>query len=169
MREQLGIFVIGLAFVGACGAVESNPIDAPASTIDAPAGTIDAPDTIDAPPGAIDAPDVDAPAGPTPVMYWTMEGNVNNSGSLSGYTLTTPAGITYVTGKFGQAANYALGQYAYTDGARASLGTYADVTIGFWMKEPGNVQGTAFLDCNNRQTAPYGGVQMGLTSTAVSV
>ena len=44
MREQLGIFAIGLGFVAACGAVESNPIDAPSSTIDAPAGTIDAPE-----------------------------------------------------------------------------------------------------------------------------
>jgi hypothetical protein len=170
MREQLGFLLLGLGFVSACGAVESS-VDAPPGTIDAPPGTIDAPEgTIDAPEGTIDAPmTIDAPAGPPPVLYWTMEGNVNNSGSLSGYTLTTPAGITYVTGKFGQAANYAIGQYAYTDGARASLGTYADVTIGMWMKEPGSVQGTAFLDCNNRQTAPYGGVQMGLTSSMVSV
>jgi hypothetical protein len=164
MRQQLGLLFVGIGFISACGAVESTPIDAPGGTIDAPPGTIDAPE------GTIDAPDtIDAPAGPTPVMYWTMEGNVNNSGSLSGYTLSTPAGISYVAGKFGQAANYAVGQYAFTTGARTSLGTYADVTIGMWMKEPGNVQGTAFLDCNNRGTAPYGGIQMGLTSTAVSV
>lgn len=164
MREQLGILVIGLGFVGACGAVESTPVDAPSGTVDAPEGTIDAPE------GAIDASMViDAPAGPMPVIYWAMDGNVNNSGTLTGYSLTTPAGISYVPGKFGMAANFAIGQYAYTDGVRASLGGYADVTIGMWMKEPGNVQGTAFLDCINRQTAPYGGVQMGLTSSSVSV
>lgn len=171
MREQLGLLAF---FLSACGAVESS-VDAPPGTVDAPPGTIDAadgdgPPPIDAPPGTIDAPSVDAPPGPVPMIYWTMDGNVNNSGALSGYTLQAPAGIGYMAGKFGMAASYGAGQYAYTDGARNSLGTYADVTVGFWMREPGNVQGTAFFDCNNRgPTAPFGGVQVGLTQTSVSV
>lgn len=107
--------------------------------------------------------------GPMPQLHWTLDGNVSNTGALSGYTLTTPAGVGYGAGKVGQGAMLAAGQYTYVDGMQASLTTYAKVTIGFWMKEPGNVQGQAFLDCNNRSTAPYGGVQMGLTSASVAV
>jgi hypothetical protein len=170
MREHLGILMMIGAF-GACGAVEAG-VDAPPGSVDAPIGAIDAADG-DAP--SVDAPGpdasvaIDAPSGPSPVLHWTMDGNVNNSGALTGYSLVTPASVGYGTGKFGQAAAFGAGQYSYVDGMRVSLDTYAKVTIGFWMREPGNVQGSSFLDCNNRATAPYGGVQLGLTGTSVSV
>jgi hypothetical protein len=173
MREQLGILLIGLGFVGGCGAVESS-VDAPPGTIDAPPGGIDAPDLdgppIDAPPGTIDAPmTVDAPPGPTPMLYWAMDGNVNNTGALSGYTLQTPAGISYATGKFGMAASYSSTQYSFTDGGRTTLGTYADVTIGFWMRAPTGLTGSVFFDNNNRSTAPYGGIQLALNGSLINM
>jgi len=158
-----------LGLLASCGAVESQATDA-AST-DGPVVVDGAPDDgapIDgaAPDASIDAP---APSGPMPVLYWSLDNTANNTGALAGYTLTTPAGLTYGAGKFGQAAAFAAGQYAYVDGMRASLDTYAKVTIGFWMREPGNVPGQAFLDCSNRATSPYGGVQLGLSSTSVSL
>jgi hypothetical protein len=167
---RLRAYVPVAALFAACGSVsvvaDAAKTDAPPGVADAPPGTPDAPPgTTDAPPGAPDAP----VAGPTPRLYWTMDGNVNNSGSLSGYTLTTPASIGYAAGKFGQAASFASGQYSYVDGMHQSLATYAKVTIAFWMKEPGNVAGSAFLDNNNRQTSPYGGIQLGLTNTSVSL
>lgn len=116
-----------------------------------------------------ETPDAPTNNGPMPQLHWTLDGNVNNTGALSGYTLTTPTGIGYGAGKVGQAAMLAGGQYTYVEGMHTSLTTYPKVTIGFWMKEPGNVPGQAFLDCNNRQTAPYGGVQMGLSNTSVTV
>lgn len=159
-----------MLLLGACGSVSSSP-DAPVGTVDAPVGTVDAPvGTIDAPVTPIDAPvtPIDGPAAPTPVLYWSLDNTANNSGALLGYALTTPAGVGYAPGKFGMAAAFGGGQYAYVDGMHASLTTYAKVTIGFWMKEPGNVPGQAFFDCNNRSTSPYGGVQLGLTSTSVA-
>ncbi len=170
MREQLGISVIGL--LCACGAVESG-VDAPPGAVDAPlvgddAADNDGPPPIDAP--TVDAaPPIDAPAGPMPVLHWPMENSVNNAGSLSGFSLTTPASVGYGAGKVGQAAVFGPGQYSYVDGVRAPLASYAKVTIGFWMREPGTVQGTAFLDVNNRSTSPYGGVQLGLTQSNVSL
>ncbi|MBK9036884.1 MAG: hypothetical protein IPL61_37475 [Myxococcales bacterium] len=161
MRSQLGFLMIGV--LAACGAVESS-VDAPPGPIDAPSddgGAIDAP--------LIDAPLIDAPAGPMPVLYWSLDNNVDNTGALAGYALTTPAGIGYGAGKFGQAAAFGAGQYSYVDGMRTSLDTYAKVTIGFWLREPGTAQGSAFLDCNNRATSPYGGVQLGLTGPDVSL
>lgn len=134
-------------------------MDAPAATDgargDAP---IDTPASLDAPTNP----------GPMPQLHWTFEGNVNNSGALSGYTLTTPSGISYGAGKVGQAAMFGSGQYAYVEGMHTSLTTYPKVTVGFWMKEPGTAQ-NAFFDCNNRTAAPYGGVQLGLTNSSVSV
>jgi hypothetical protein len=167
MRQHLGVLIIGL--LGACGKVEATP-DAPTGGPDAPSGDIDAAST-DAPPSPIDAPPtgIDAPAGPQPNFHWTMENSVNNSGTQSGFTLTTPAGVGYGAGKIGQAAVFGAGQYSYVDGVRSVLSTYGDMTVGFWFREPGNVNGTSFFDCNNRSTAPYGGVQMGLTQNSVSV
>lgn len=152
--------VVVTSFAAACGSVTGTPLDGQVANGDA---KIDGPAT-DA---MVDAPPVQT--GPTPALYWSMNGNVTNTGSLAGYALTTPAGIGYGTGKFGQAASFASGQYSYVDGMRASLETYAKVTIGFWMKEPGNLSSVAFFDNNNRTTSPYGGVQMGLSSTSVSV
>lgn len=146
----------------ACGSVKSTPMDGPVGGDDAPMTDAMTDAMADA---MTDAP----PTGPTPVLYWSMNGNVNNTGALTGYALTTPAGIGYANGKFGQAGSFGAGQYSYVDGMHASLTTYAKVTIGFWMKEPGNLAATAFLDCNNRSTAPFGGVQMGLSSTSVSM
>jgi hypothetical protein len=174
MRKHLGFLLIGV--LSACGSV--------VGAVDAPPGGIDAAPHDD---GAladgplidgsfiadaalpVDAGSADAAPGPMPVLYWSMDNNVSNTGTLPGYALTTPAGVGYGTGKFGQAAAFAGGQYSYVDGMHASLDTYAKITIGFWMLEPGNVAGSSFLDCNNRSTAPYGGVQLGLTNASVSL
>lgn len=138
-----------------CGQVSSNPIDAPHG---------DTSTVVDAAP---DAPP-DAPSGPTPRLYWSFDNNLNNAGALTGYTIVAPAGISYAAGKSGMGIQFANNQYAYSDGMHTSLETYAKVTIAFWLKEPGNVQGTAFWDNNNRGTSPYGGVQLGLTNTNLS-
>lgn len=178
MRKHLGVLLpLGLFGVlgAACGKVEVDP-DAATNNVDAPvvvdpdAAMIDAPETsIDAPTTSIDAAPIDAPSGPRPQLAWEGENNVNNTGTLTGYTLTTPAGVSYVAGKFGQAMMLASGQYTYVDGIRAPLSGYADVTIGWWMRESGATQGQAVIDCNNRSTAPYGGIQLGLSSSSVSV
>lgn len=157
-----GLGIIAIGFTLGCGQVSATPKDAPGGS-QTDSHLVDSQGQIDTP-----AVSIDAPTGPTPVLYWSMDNNVNNTGALVGYALTTPAGISYATGKSGQAASYASGQYAYVDGMHASLTTYAKVTIGFWMKEPGNVSSASFFDCNNRTTAPYGGMQLGLTSTSVS-
>ena len=144
----------------ACGEVSAPKTDASTGTDGARS---------DAPSDVAESPDAPANNGPMPQLHWTLDGNVNNAGALSGYTLTTPSGISYGAGKVGQAAMLGGQQYTYVDGMNTSLTTYPKVTIGFWMKEPGNLQGQAFFDCNNRQTAPYGGVQMGLTGSSVAV
>ena len=83
--------------------------------------------------------------------------------------MTAPAGSSYGSGKVGQGAVLGSGQYMYVDGMKATLGTYAKVTIAFWLLEPGNAPGLSVLDVGNRAAAPYGGVTLGLTNTSVSL
>lgn len=119
----------------------------------------------------IDSRPPDGPAAVTPQLHWTFDGNTNNTGSVNGYALTIPNGIGYVQGKVGMAASFAQAplQYSYVDGMRGVLGGYAQVTIAFWLKEPGTVPSEAFFDCDNRSASPYGGIQLGLTQTSTSV
>jgi hypothetical protein len=179
MRKHLGVllplcvFGSGALLGAACGKVEVDP-DASQTSIDAPAGdpdgaAIDAPTTaIDAPTTAIDAA-VDAPSGPVPTFHWQMENSTVNTGSVSGFTLVTPANVSYGAGKIGQAVVFGGGQYSYVEGVRAQFSTYADMTIGFWLREPGTIASSSVWDCNNRGTSPYGGVQLGFSSSSVSL
>ncbi len=176
MRKHLGA-LLPLCFFGAlgaaCGKIEAT-VDAAPGGPDAPAGdpdgaVTDAPVTsIDAPITAVDASPDAPPSGPRPQFLWEGENNVNNTGAQTGFTLVTPSGVSYTAGKFGQAMMFAS-QYSYVDGVRAPLSGYADVTIGWWMRESGATQGQAVIDCNNRATAPYGGMQLGLSGNSVSI
>ena len=152
------LMILALAPVG-CSPVEAVG--------DASPGTIDSA-TVDGTPGdgAIDAPMIDAPTGPTPRLRWSFDGNLDNTGSVSGVTLSAPAGISYGAGKIGQAGAFGGGQYSLATGVRAVLGSYPKVTIAFWLKEPGTLQSTSVVDCINRSTSPYGGIQLGFAGTS---
>jgi hypothetical protein len=106
-------------------------------------------------------------AAPTPLLRWTLDGNATNTGSVAGYPLTLTGAVTYVTGKAGQAAQFASGAYGMVQGsARAVLGAYAQYTISFWVNATATPNtGNAFFDFNNRSTAPYGGVQLAYSSS----
>jgi hypothetical protein len=145
----------------ACGSVRATPPDATADG--APADTSAAPDAM---PDSLP----DAMPGPTPRLHWTFDGNTNNSGALNGFALTTPAGISYITGKAGMAASFGTNQYSQVSGIRAVLGSYAKVTIAFWLREPGNLQSQSVFDVINRSgNGPYGGVQLGFAGTTASL
>jgi len=115
------------------------------------------------------APTIDAYQGPQPRLWWKFEGNTNNSGSVNGFALATPAGISYVAAKVGMGVSFSSSQYANVTGMKNVLGMYGAVTIAFWLKEPGNVNGVAMWDDINRTASPYGGVQIGLSNNTVSL
>ncbi len=157
MRAVLAIF----GLVAGCGKVTA--------TVDAPTTQHDAPSSVDGkrPDAAIDAP---ASMLLTPKFHWTFDGNTNNTGSVTGFALQTPAGINYVTGRIGtMAGSFASGQYSNVAGMRAQLGTYAKVTFAWWQQDPGNASSVAILDDNNRSTSPYGGVQLGFSGSTTSL
>ena len=108
-------------------------------------------------------------AGPMPRFRWNFEGNTSNIGSENGFALTTPAGISFVGGKLGMAGSFGPGQYARVAGLRPLLGTFTDVTIAFWLKEPGNLASAIVADIDNRSKSPFGGVQLALTGTTAAL
>ena len=146
---------LSLPLIG-CGSVKSNP----------DASVHDSDHVIDA---AADSRLIDAPMGPTPRLHWEFENTTNNTGSLSGFALITPAGISYVAGKTGMAGSFGAGQYSNVGGMKNVLGSYAKVTVAFWLMEPGTLSSVAVMDDNNRSTSPFGGVQLGFGGTSVSV
>ena len=109
------------------------------------------------------------PAEPTPRFHWSFEGNTSNTGSEQGFALTTPAGISFVDGRRGMAASFGPGQYSNVAGMRAVLGMFTDVTIAFWLREPGNLSLTAVVDIDNRTSPPFGGIQLGFTGASTSL
>src|SRR5262249_41622309 len=66
-------------------------------------------------------------------------------------------------------ASFGAGQFAQVSGMKNVLGTFAKVTIGFWLKEPGTLNAVGVLDCINRNTSPFGGVQLGFSTTTSSL
>src|SRR5262249_40797230 len=100
--------------------------------------------------------------GPTPLLYWALDGNGTNTGSVAGYPLVLNGSATYVAGKFGQAAQFNAGAYGLVTGsARAVLGIYAQYTISFWVSATTAPDANgAVLSFENRSTAPYGGIQL---------
>ena len=70
-------------------------------------------------------------AAASPILRYTFDSTLNNSGSLTGYNL---GGVSpsFVTGKFGNAAQFANGQYAFTAGAKTALTGSTAYTISFW-------------------------------------
>lgn len=105
----------------------------------------------------------------TPLVHWSFEGNTNNTGSVMGYALATPAGAAYVPGKVGMGITFGAGQYANVAGLRFLVGDLPKVTFAFWLKEPGNLNSASVLSVINRTTSPYGGVQLGLSGTSSSL
>lgn len=155
MRARTAALASTLAGLLGCGTVKNSPVDAGHDTGSGP--------NDGSPDGAtVDAPPADGPATPTARLHWTFDGNTNNTGSVNGFAFATPAGISYANGKVGMAASFGSAQYATVTGMRQVLGAYAKVTIAFWLMEPGTLSSNAVFDCNNRSTAPYGGVQLGL-------
>jgi hypothetical protein len=145
----------------ACGSVRATAPDAASD-----GALADSSATSDA---AIDSMP-DAMPGPTPRLHWTFDGNTNNSGALNGFALSTPAGVSYITGKAGMAASFGGGQYAQVAGIRSVLGGYAKVTIAFWLREPGSLQSQSVFDVLNRSgNGPWGGVQLGFAGTTSSL
>lgn len=156
------VWVVFAAGSAACGSVTAVKMDAPAASGSDAAHDSDA--------KILDAmPDGTVSQGPVPQLLWTFEGNLNQSGNLTGYTMTG-TGNSFTTGKFGMALLFGTGGYTQTPGMHTSITTYAQSTIAFWMKEPGNVASQAIWDCNNRgPSTPYGGMQFGLSSNTTSL
>jgi hypothetical protein len=150
--------LLSISLIG-CGQVSARHNDA---AIDTASGSASDAST-DTPPA------IDATTLLTPSFHWSFENNTNNTGSVNGFALSTPAGISYVTGKDGMAASYGNGQYSLVAGMRAQLGVLPKVTFAFWLKEPGNLSSVAVLDIINRNTSPFGGIQFGFGGTTASM
>ncbi|HVZ73925.1 MAG TPA: hypothetical protein VHJ20_16210 [Polyangia bacterium] len=108
---------------------------------------------------------------PTPLLQYHFDGAATNSGSLSGYTISTFAGTSYGTGKKGQGIKFGSTDYATATGMRGVLGAHGKITVAFWMYQTAALQTQSFWDDNNRCcTAPFGGVQLGQsTADTISV
>jgi hypothetical protein len=104
-----------------------------------------------------------------PELWYSFDGTGANSGTLTGYSLSTFGTTSFVAGKFGLALQFGTGGYATVTGMRALLGAAAQATIAFWMYQSAQLSAQAFWDDDNRQTAPYGGVQLGQTAGQISV
>jgi len=98
-----------------------------------------------------------------------MDGDLDNTGSVGGFALAGSGSVSFVAGKFGMAASFGTGGFSRVLGIRNELGTYPRVTIAFWLKEPGTLNSVAVLDCNNRFTSPFGGIQLGFSTDRTSV
>jgi hypothetical protein len=144
--------LLALAAAVGCGEVKDNGTDE--------GGGLDS--------GSIDAR-TDVPQGPPPRFRWNFEGNTDNTGSEAGFALATPAGLSFVDGPVGRAGSFGTGQYSNVAGMRDVLGAFADVTIGFWLEVPDTLADAAVVDIDNRSSSPYGGIQIGLSSTGVSL
>ena len=106
-----------------------------------------------------------AAAGVQPILWWKLDGSGTNSGTLAGYAYS-PVGVSWVTGKFGMAAQYGPGAYgSVANSLRAALSTSAAYTISFWINATSSPNtGNSALDFWNRSTAPYGGLQFYFSS-----
>src|SRR5205809_4468344 len=104
MRAGTLVAVTMVSGLWACGKVKGNP-DAAGPPIDAP---------------AIDSPMADGPpAGPTPKLHWTFDGNLNNTGSIPGFALIgMGGGPQFVAGKVGMAASFPAGAFSNVAGVR---------------------------------------------------
>jgi Divergent InlB B-repeat domain len=102
---------------------------------------------------------------PTPLLYYTLDTSGAQTGSVAGYPLTLSGNVTFGTGKISGAALFGPGSYGLVQGsARAVLGAYPQYTISFWINATAPSTTNAFLDFNNRGTAPYGGLQFSYLS-----
>lgn len=102
--------------------------------------------------------------GPTPLLQWALDGDGTNTGTVAGYALGLNA-VTFVAGKYGQAAQFGVGGYGVVTGsARAVLGSYAQYTISLWVNATSLPASNALFDFINRTTAPYGGIQLSYSS-----
>lgn len=87
-------------------------------------------------------------------VYWYMrfEDDWNDS-STDVYHLTAANTPTFVTGKFGKAANFVAGSSQYAYRALASMGGVADVTTNqtwmFWIKIPSFTDSNYFMGNSN--------------------
>jgi concanavalin A-like lectin/glucanase superfamily protein len=107
-----------------------------------------------------------APAGtrgPTPLLWWTFDGDGTNSGAVAGYPLSLTGPVTFVAGKFGAAAQFGSGAFGMVQGsARGVLGAYPQYTISFWVNATLTPDTThPIFDFYNRSAEPYGGIQFG--------
>jgi len=75
--------------------------------------------------------------------------------------------VTFGAGKVGRAATFASGAYGLVSSARVVLGAYPQYTISMWINATAPATSTSFFSINNRATAPYGGVQLGYSSTTL--
>jgi Divergent InlB B-repeat domain/Concanavalin A-like lectin/glucanases superfamily len=100
--------------------------------------------------------------GPVPILHYALDSTGANTGSVANYPLTLNGTVSYVAGRFGQAAQFAAGAYGVVSGsARAVLGTEPAYTISFWINASASLNtSNGFLDFENRFTAPYGGIQL---------
>ncbi|HXJ24031.1 MAG TPA: LamG-like jellyroll fold domain-containing protein [Polyangia bacterium] len=101
---------------------------------------------------------------PQPILRWALDDATGaNTGTVSGYTLQFTGSVSAVTGKVGAGAvQFNSGAYGTVQGsARAVLGIDPQYTIAFWINASSSPNtGSAFLDFENRFTAPYGGIQL---------
>lgn len=107
--------------------------------------------------------------GLTPLLWWTFDGDGTNTGTVAGYPLSLTGAVTFVAGKFGQAARFGAGAYGMVQGsARAVLGVYPQYTISFWVNATSSPD-TAhpFFDFYNPTTEPYGGIRLGYASSVL--
>lgn len=72
----------------------------------------------------------------TGILRYSFEGNVNNTGALTGFN-GTATNVTYVPGKFGQAIKFdgTAGTGASLTGTRAVFATGSKWTISLWYRE----------------------------------
>lgn len=73
--------------------------------------------------------------------YWKFENNVTET--ASGRT-TTPTGVSYQTGKYGQAAYFSGGASSYATVGATTFGIASAFSIGCWFKNNGGVDDYIF-------------------------
>jgi len=96
-----------------------------------------------------------------PLLYWPLDVDGSNIGTQAGYAVTLSGTVSFVTGKFGKAAQFDTGAFGQVAGsARAVLSAYPQYTISIWVNTTTPNTLNSFFDFNNRTSSPFGGIQL---------
>jgi hypothetical protein len=102
-----------------------------------------------------------------PLLAFSLDGTLSNSGTATGTEMQAPNGLSYVAGKFGSAFSSTAFMYGEVTGMKSLLGSEPNVTIGFWYSQPFGTTNDDLIDVRANGMAPYGGVAVGIYGGAL--